>query len=102
MTELVGGDDPEFEVELITIFLTDAPSLVRAIQEAHATDDAVGVRRGVHTLKSQAAVFSAEPLLDACRRLEHASEAGLPDSTLVASVVANAADVVHSMSAFRD
>jgi len=65
--------------ELIETFLTGLPDLVAAVGTALERGDAGEVRRGAHTLKSNAATFGAGTLADLSRELESAGKAGALD-----------------------
>jgi HPt (histidine-containing phosphotransfer) domain-containing protein len=62
--------------ELIDEFLREAPNLVDAIVRGLREGDAEGVRRGAHTLKSNASTFGALSLAESCRTLELAAKDG--------------------------
>ena len=80
--ESVGGaDDPTFVHDLIVRFRDEAPQLVAALETGVRADDATGVRRAAHTLKSNAETFGATALANRCRRLEEAASDGRISST---------------------
>ena len=90
VTDLVGGNDPEFDQELISSFLADLPVMLQTMVDARAAGDAPTLRRAAHTLRSQAAVFGADDLIRSCRALESAAGGGDVDGHLVEDVVAGA------------
>ena len=90
VADLVGGDDPELEQELIGSFLADLPGMLQIMVDARAACDAPTLRRAAHTLKSQATVFGADDLVTSCRALEAAADGGRVDGPLVEDVVARA------------
>jgi PAS domain S-box-containing protein len=61
---------------LIATFLLHLPDQLAALRSAVERNDAQEVRRGAHTLKSNAASFGALPLADLCRELETLAKAG--------------------------
>lgn len=68
--------DPIFLVELIDVFLSDSPELIRQMQDGLLTGNTEGVRRAAHTLKSNAASFGATSLSSAARELEMLAKSG--------------------------
>lgn len=70
------GDDPEFLAELVQTFLDESPAQLAELRDASASGDAHEIRRGAHTLKSNAATFGIVRLEDLCRELEHEANAG--------------------------
>jgi CheY-like chemotaxis protein len=100
VAELMGEPDPDFELELIETFLTDLPALVQAMTDARASEDAAGVGRAAHTLKSQATMFGADGLVEASRAVEVASAQGMPDDALIDAVLAQASAVEASVRTF--
>jgi len=98
VTDLIGGEDPAFETELIESFLRDLPGLAAAAATALDAGDAVAVGRAAHTVKSQAVVFGADALLAACRAVEQAAGQGLPDRALVTAFADRATEVVDALA----
>lgn len=64
--------------------------LLQSIEDGRAAGDDDAVRRAAHTLKSQAAVFGADDLEEACRVLEHSAGAHRIDAAEVAAVLGGA------------
>ncbi|NCO16357.1 MAG: Hpt domain-containing protein [Alphaproteobacteria bacterium] len=64
------GGDPDDLRDLIGDFRDSVPELVTAIREAAQTGDADALRRGAHTLKSNARDFGATTLADLAADLE--------------------------------
>ena len=57
--------------ELIEIFCNDeCPTLMRCIRDGLVNQDAVGVERAAHTLKSSADLFGAKRAFEAAKSLE--------------------------------
>lgn len=70
LRELGGDDDPGLVVELIDLYLQDAPERIREIQEAIAGEDFDLLERAAHTLKSSSANIGALGLSSMCAELE--------------------------------
>ncbi|HLQ45674.1 MAG TPA: response regulator, partial [Planctomycetaceae bacterium] len=64
------GNDAVLLEDLIEIFLAECPHMLAEIRQAVDTSDAGLLRRAAHTLKGSAAVFGAQPVVDAALRLE--------------------------------
>jgi CheY-like chemotaxis protein/HPt (histidine-containing phosphotransfer) domain-containing protein len=96
LTESMGGDET-FIAELIEQFLGDSPALVEAARRGLDAGDADEVRRAVHTLKSNAATFGANPLADRSRELEAAAKDGeLQDGSSKLEAIAAELERVHA------
>lgn len=72
----MGEADPELIRDLIHTYLEDAPKLLADLRRAAAREDADGLRRAAHTLKSSSVMFGAEVLSEHCRELEEMARAG--------------------------
>jgi HPt (histidine-containing phosphotransfer) domain-containing protein len=70
------GDDAEFLAELVATFLQDSPAQLAELRAAAANGSADDVRRGAHTLKSNAATFGIVRLTGLCRELENRASDG--------------------------
>jgi protein-histidine pros-kinase len=70
------GGDADFVTELIEQFAVDAPGLAAAVREGVSSGDLETARRSAHTLKSNAATFGAQRLVQVCRDLEAAAKDG--------------------------
>lgn len=64
----IGGQ--EFVVEMIDLFLENAPQRVEAAREALAAEDSKSLYRAAHSLKSTAGNLGARALQAAAERLE--------------------------------
>ena len=64
------GNDPAMMEDLIQVFLAECPHMLAEIRRAATTADAVLLHRCAHTLKASAAIFGAQPVLNAALRLE--------------------------------
>jgi PAS domain S-box-containing protein len=69
------GDDA-FVVELVDTFLRDAPALIDTLRDALENEEAQGLRRAAHTLKSNARVFGGTGLAELCQELETMAQTG--------------------------
>lgn len=67
--ENIGGNEKMLR-GLTHLFMNEYPKLLRAIKEAVVDEDTAEVRRNAHTLKGSAAVFGAQPAVDAAYRVE--------------------------------
>jgi HPt (histidine-containing phosphotransfer) domain-containing protein len=71
----------ELSVDLIELFLEDAPRRVREMVDCHDSGDAETLRRLAHTLKGSAASVSAMRIRTVAARLESAAVEGFSDET---------------------
>jgi HPt (histidine-containing phosphotransfer) domain-containing protein len=65
-----GDEAQSFVHDVIALFLHSAPQLYATARSAFADGDAQSIARAAHKLKSQAAYFSAERVVQVCRSLE--------------------------------
>lgn len=70
LRELGGEDDPGLILELIGIFLEDAPQRMDEISRGLATGDLKLLERAAHTLKSSSANIGALGLSKICKQIE--------------------------------
>jgi PAS domain S-box-containing protein len=70
------GGDPDFERELVEVFLASGDRELAALLAALAADDFGSVRRHAHSLKGASANMRARPLAGAAKELEAAATAG--------------------------
>ena len=66
----IGGEDPEFLMELIDSYLDNTRSLLQDLYTSFAQQDFELMQRTSHTLKSSSGVVGAEDLSNLCRDLE--------------------------------
>jgi PAS domain S-box-containing protein len=66
----IGGDDPEFLMELIDSYLDNSQSLLQELYTNSAQKNFEVMLLTVHTLKSSSGVIGAEDLASLCRDLE--------------------------------
>ena len=62
--------DSDFLIELIDVYLSDSPELIKQMHSGLAVGDIELVRRAAHSLKSNSASFGANRLADVARTLE--------------------------------
>jgi HPt (histidine-containing phosphotransfer) domain-containing protein len=70
LEELGGDDDPDLFVELIDLFLQDAPHRIDELRRGLEQGDVKLLERAAHTLKSSSANVGALPLSALCKRME--------------------------------
>jgi CheY-like chemotaxis protein len=90
--------------EVISVFLTDAPSYVNRIRSAAASNDAVAIAAASHALKGSAGLFSKGAAYEAARELELAAKAGglsAPD-TRFRDIEAATAQLCAELEAIRE
>jgi len=75
LRELGGDDDPGLVLELIEMFLDDAPSRLSEMMQGLEAGDLELMTRSAHTLKSSAANMGAMLLSSICKELEAAARA---------------------------
>ena len=66
----IGGEDPEFLMELIDSYLDNSQSLLQELYTSFAQKNFKVMLLTVHTLKSSSSVIGAENLATLCRELE--------------------------------
>ena len=74
------GGEFEYLEELIDSFLEDAPLLIAELHQYLEQDDAAGVRRIAHSLKSNGADFGAARFSELCKDLEKSAMNGKLDN----------------------
>jgi CheY-like chemotaxis protein len=89
------GGNKDFLVDLITLYLEEAPPLLASVRSAVAQGDAAALVRPMHTLKGNSGYFGAHRLEAICERLvalgREGTLAGVPE--LVAQLEREAAEV---------
>lgn len=73
LAELGGEDDPGLLLELIDLFLDDAPRCLDEMQRGLSTGDVKLLERAAHTLKSSSANLGARTLSTLCLRMEESA-----------------------------
>jgi HPt (histidine-containing phosphotransfer) domain-containing protein len=102
LAETVG--DRAFAGELLGDFLGGLRAQLAALQSALDADELETLHRGAHTLRSNAATFGVNRLVEACRALELAARAAGPASLreLVIRVDAEAARALPDLEAVHN
>jgi HPt (histidine-containing phosphotransfer) domain-containing protein len=102
LAELIAttGDDIGFVRELVETYLADTPAQVDAISAAVEADDAAGLVRPAHTLKSSSATVGAMRLSSVARDLEMAGRSGRLDPAARASLDAARSEWKAAADAF--
>lgn len=70
LRELGGEDDPGLLLELIDMYLSDAPARLREVEVSLASGDIATLERAAHTLKSSSANLGAHGLATICKKIE--------------------------------
>ncbi|SDE74154.1 Hpt domain-containing protein [Ruegeria marina] len=70
LTDLQDSMGANFAAELVATFLQEAPGMIADLRAAAAEGAADDLRRAAHSIKSNAAIFGAEPLADIAREIE--------------------------------
>jgi HPt (histidine-containing phosphotransfer) domain-containing protein len=70
LRELGGEDEPGLLIEIVALFLADAPQRLGEIDRALATGDLRSLERAAHTLKSSSQNVGALGLARMCREME--------------------------------
>jgi len=86
LQEITGGD-PDFLVELIDVYLEDAPRLFATMKDALSRDDAESTIRAAHDLKSNSLNLGATALGAVCLEMEtRAKDEKLQEAALLLPV----------------
>lgn len=76
LRQLTPPGEPDLLLQVLTIFLDEAPKRIERLQSALAAGDAAGVQRAAHSLKGSAGNIGAHALFDASRHLDELGKAG--------------------------
>jgi len=95
------GGDRAFVVELVDTYLDDSAEQVDAIGASVDADDAAGLVRPAHTLKSSSATLGAQQLAARARALEMAGRSGTLDDEARSSASALRADWEAAVAALQ-
>lgn len=68
--ELQADDETDLIVELIDMYLTDAPQRMLAIREAARANEWLLLKRAAHNLKGSSASLGIRQVAETCRKLE--------------------------------
>lgn len=83
--ELQEDGEPDLVVELIGLYLQDAPVKIEAIQEAAAKVDGASLKRAAHSLKGSSGTLGVRQVATVCEALERlAADALTFDATALA------------------
>jgi HPt (histidine-containing phosphotransfer) domain-containing protein len=87
--EILTEGDREFKLQIIDIFLEDAPELLNKMQHGVESGNSSDLRLAAHTLKSNSVDFGAEVLRELCKNGETMGELGELDGAgeLVSNVI---------------
>lgn len=102
--EIQAEGEPDLIVELIDLYLKDAPVKLASMQEAVAGEDAEGLRRAAHGLRGSSASIGAARVAALCEGLEHASRvasAGQEAAPLVEQLERELEDARRALEAER-
>jgi HPt (histidine-containing phosphotransfer) domain-containing protein len=96
--------DPELLVDLIQMFLDDAPKKVEAIQTGLRGGDFEAMERAAHSLKGSSGNLGAKLLQDACEQMQlasrqHAAGQLAPIAATIESTFADAAVALRELLA---
>lgn len=72
----LAGEDPDFETELLAIFLADAEASLSRIEGAIATQNSQSIADTAHSLRGSSANVGARALAAVARQLEQAASQG--------------------------
>jgi HPt (histidine-containing phosphotransfer) domain-containing protein len=88
LKELVMEDGPEFLIELLGDFVSDAESGIQAMANAATTGDAEVIEQNAHRMKSSCAHLGALSMASLCENLQRKGRSGELEGTpeLVASL----------------
>lgn len=96
--ELQSNVGSDFVFELTDTFLEEAPGMLAALREAHATGDTDAVRRAAHSLKSNSLTFGASALAASARTIELG---GIADEAALDALEADYAQAAAALKELR-
>lgn len=101
LKELVMDDGPEFLIELLGDFVTDAESGIQAMRQAAELGDAEVIEQTAHRMKSSSAHLGALQMAELCELLQRLGRSGAMEGSreLVASLGAEFERVRDSIDA---
>jgi HPt (histidine-containing phosphotransfer) domain-containing protein len=82
-SELQEDGEPDLIVELIDLFLQEAPLRLEAIQRAVAERDGLSLKRAAHSLKGSSGTLGVRPLAALCEKLERLADETFPPDASV-------------------
>ncbi len=99
---LSDGGDPELLMDLVDMFLTDAPSKVTSILEGLAAKDWTKVEHAAHAMKGTSGSLGAQLVMQDCESIQNACRShdvdGIPDR--VVQLRKNLADANDALRQF--
>ena len=100
----LGGKGVSLVTKIIGVYLNDAPSRLRSMQEAVARGDAVAMGRSAHTFKTSSANLGAMSLAELCQRMESLGRASSMSGAgiLVTQIETEYARVAAELSAHAE
>ncbi len=97
--ELQEAMGPEFAIELLDTFLSDAVNMFADLEKASADQDADGYRRAAHSIKSNAQTFGAAQLGHQARDMELS---GTIDATAILALQKTFDETAQALGALKD
>ena len=101
LMRVIGGDTADLR-DLLGDFTESAPEIVANMRAAMAEDDMATLRRGAHTLKSNARDFGATVLANLCDGVERAACAGASVDPGAVTAIADAVEAALAALAALD
>lgn len=96
--ELQEDGEPDLIVELIDLYLQEAPLRIEAIQRAVTDADGLSLKRAAHSLKGSSGTLGVRPLAALCEKLERfADDALSPEATVLVNGLAEEFVRAHSV-----
>lgn len=101
----LGDGDADFISDLLTVFLSETPTLLRQLTAGAQKQDWNQAALSIHQLKSNFALLGLEPLAQLSRRIEmdiKNQQSGVELAALVESLVQQTGTIYQPLEAFRD
>ena len=96
--ELQEDGEPDLIVELIDLYLQEAPLRIEAIQRAAADADRLSLKDAAHSLKGSSGTLGVRPLAALCEKLERLADDALsPEATVLVNRLAEEFVRAHSV-----
>jgi HPt (histidine-containing phosphotransfer) domain-containing protein len=100
--ELQEDGEPDLVVELIDLYLQEAPLRIEAIQRAVADADGLSLKRAAHSLKGSSGTLGVLPLAALCEELERlAADALSPEATVLVNRLEEEFVRAHNVLAYE-
>lgn len=95
---LLSEDNPEFEIELLQLFLDDSITHMRELERAIARHDLPQVERAAHHLKGASANIGAKAMHTVAEQMEHQARQGRWDmQTALLAQLQRLLDVIQQL-----